>query len=324
MSTAIDILSGPIETSQTLGKLLEALAKAQGKIEGAKKDKVNPHFKSRYADLAAVWDACREPLSAHGLAVIQLPVSSPDMVGISTTLGHSSGEWIRGTVWTKPQQPGPQALGSVVSYLRRYALAAAVGVAPDDDDGESAQGRGADGPKAQGGAHTEQRPANGNARPASPRASDIPHDGKKATPEQVKKLHTLKGKVGGLSDDAYRRQLAVFKDQQGQPITTSKDLSERQIKFLMDRYELKIAEQAARAAQVPDIGAVVPDMTELAAQMASKGIDEQELCGYVGADSLTQLDRHQSIDALSLVMAWETELWPETRDRVLGKYGMRE
>lgn len=128
--------------SLPLDKLFAALAKAQGQIEGASKDKVNPHFKSRYADLASIWDACRKALSDNGLAVIQFPVSDGDLVGVRTILGHSSGQSVESVAWTMPQAKGPQALGSCVTYLRRYSLAAAVGVAPDeDDDGNGATGR---------------------------------------------------------------------------------------------------------------------------------------------------------------------------------------
>ena len=64
--------------SATIGKLVMALAKAQGQIKAAPKDSDNPFFKSKYADLASVWEACREPLAKNGLAVIQRPNHQPD------------------------------------------------------------------------------------------------------------------------------------------------------------------------------------------------------------------------------------------------------
>lgn len=140
------------ETSSTIGKLAAALAAAQGEMEHAIKDGDNPHFKSSFATLASVTAAIKGPLSKHGVARHQAPMSTadkPDIVGVRTTLMHGSGEWIAATVWSKAGQPGPQALGSVITYLRRYSLAAAAGVAPDDDDdGEGAEGRGAS-PKGQ-------------------------------------------------------------------------------------------------------------------------------------------------------------------------------
>lgn len=129
--------------SDSIAALAAALAKAQGAIKPAIKDSNNPHFKSRYADLASVWDACREPLSENGLAVIQTTDEVPDgsAVLLVTTLVHSSGEWIAGRLRLNPVKADPQGMGSAITYARRYALAAIVGIAPDDDDGEAAQGR---------------------------------------------------------------------------------------------------------------------------------------------------------------------------------------
>lgn len=135
---------GPMTTERSLdiGKLAGALAKAQGCITGALKDSANPFFKSKYADLAACWDACRKPLSENGLAVIQTPELGGEFVGIATLLVHESGEWIRSRLPMKPKDFSPQAVGSTMTYARRYALAAMVGLAQVDDDAESAQQRG--------------------------------------------------------------------------------------------------------------------------------------------------------------------------------------
>ena len=125
--------------SEQIGELAAALAKAQAVMQGATKDATNPHFKSKYADLASIWDACRKPLSDNGLAVVQSPVDAEaGSVGLTTTLLHSSGQWISATVSAPLQQNTAQAVGSAITYLRRYALAAMVGVAPDDDDGNAA------------------------------------------------------------------------------------------------------------------------------------------------------------------------------------------
>lgn len=124
--------------SPTIGALAAALAKAQGQIEGALKDTENPFFKSRYADLGSVWNACRTPLSVNGLAVIQSPLSSTEGIGLRTVLLHSSGEWIAAEYYMKPVKTDPQSAGACLSYLRRYALAATVGVFQADDDGNSA------------------------------------------------------------------------------------------------------------------------------------------------------------------------------------------
>lgn len=133
------------EQSETIGKLAEALAKAQGSMGGAKKDSENPFFKSAYADLASVWDACRKSLSENGLSVIQTTDLQEAGVTVITTLAHSSGEWMRGRLRMMPTKADPQGIGSCISYARRYALAAMVGVYQIDDDANTASGKVTDG-----------------------------------------------------------------------------------------------------------------------------------------------------------------------------------
>lgn len=127
--------------SETINEIATAMAKAQAEIEGAKKDSTNPHFKSSYADLASVWDACRKALTANGLSVVQGPVSDEGRVGVTTMLMHSSGQWIESTLFMRPTKDDPQGAGSCLTYARRYALAAMVGVAPEDDDGNAASAK---------------------------------------------------------------------------------------------------------------------------------------------------------------------------------------
>ena len=131
--------------SDTIGALAAALAKAQGSLNAALKDSKNPHLKNKYADLASIWNAAREPLAANELAVIQTTERDEGGQHLVTTLAHSSGEWIRGqlTIGTDGANKGVninQALGSSISYMRRYALAAIVGVIQDDDDAQSSSG----------------------------------------------------------------------------------------------------------------------------------------------------------------------------------------
>ena len=128
-----------IEQSESIAALAAGLSKAQGAIEGAVKGKVNPAFKSKYADLSSVWDACREHLSANGLSVVQSPGHLADgRMEMTTMLVHASGEWLRGSLTIPLGKVDAQAYGSATTYARRYALAAFVGVAPDDDDGAAA------------------------------------------------------------------------------------------------------------------------------------------------------------------------------------------
>lgn len=128
------------EKSESINELAKALATAQLQLRPAVKDATNPHFRSKYADLGAVWEACREPLANNGLSVVQMPVDSePGRVALMTLLMHTSGQYISSTVSTRLQKDDAQGVGSALTYLRRYSLASVVGiVADDDDDGNAA------------------------------------------------------------------------------------------------------------------------------------------------------------------------------------------
>lgn len=125
--------------SDNINELALALSKAQSQMKGATKDSSNPFFKSKYADLSSVWDACRDPLSKNGLCIIQtISVDVNTGTVLVTTLAHSSGQWIDSQYPIIPIKPDPQSMGSAVTYARRYALMAIVGIAPEDDDGNNA------------------------------------------------------------------------------------------------------------------------------------------------------------------------------------------
>lgn len=120
-------------------KLFAALAIAQGQIQAAVADKENTHFNFKYADLDACWEACRKPLSENELAIIQIPsVGESGAVNMETILGHSSGQSISSHYSMHPDKGGPQALGSCMTYLRRYMLCAMVGISQEDDDANMA------------------------------------------------------------------------------------------------------------------------------------------------------------------------------------------
>lgn len=127
--------------SQEIGTLLEALAKAQAVMQGAIEDSSNPFFKSKYADLTSIWEACRRPLTQNGLSVVQTIQIVNGTNCLVTILGHASGQWIKSMLPINPAKPDIQALGSAITYCRRYALSAIAGVCPIDDDGESAMDR---------------------------------------------------------------------------------------------------------------------------------------------------------------------------------------
>ncbi|MDQ3024323.1 MAG: ERF family protein, partial [bacterium] len=128
--------------SDAVDKLAAALAKAQSTISFASKDATNPHFKSKYADLAAVWEAVRVPLSSNGLAVVQFPSADGLKVTLTTVLLHESGQWMSQDLTMMASANTPQAVGSTITYARRYALSSVAGVAQDDDDGNAGSGKG--------------------------------------------------------------------------------------------------------------------------------------------------------------------------------------
>jgi len=122
----------------TTPELFSALAKSQGEIENAKKGSVNPHFKSRYADLAEILNTVRPVLSANALSTIQNAEFDGSMVSVETVLCHAGGGWVSGKISCVPAKADAQGIGSSITYLRRYGLAAIVGIAQEDDDGQSA------------------------------------------------------------------------------------------------------------------------------------------------------------------------------------------
>ncbi|NCC85460.1 MAG: hypothetical protein EOM03_15230 [Clostridia bacterium] len=124
--------------SESIAALAAALAKAQGEMENAGKNSVNPHFKSKYADLAEILNTVRPVLSKHGLAVTQFPAFEAGTAHVETILTHASGEWMSGTCSAPVQKSDPQGVGSALTYLRRYSLAAVCGLAQEDDDANSA------------------------------------------------------------------------------------------------------------------------------------------------------------------------------------------
>lgn len=163
-----------MKKSEQLDKLAGALSKAQSELKGALKDSSNPFFKSKYADIESVWEACREALTKNGLSVAQTcgfdPAVGPTLI---TTLLHSSGQWLEGEQPLMAKNQSPQDLGSAMTYARRYGLAAIVGVVQVDDDAEGAHGRGNASAKAessQGKKQSETAPPSASADPSDPGA----------------------------------------------------------------------------------------------------------------------------------------------------------
>lgn len=124
--------------SESIKELATALAAAQAEIENASKNASNPHFRSRYADLAEVLNTARPVLAKHGLSVAQFPSLDDGIVSLETIMMHSSGEWISGIAGAPIAKVDAQGVGSATTYLRRYSLAALVGIAQEDEDANGA------------------------------------------------------------------------------------------------------------------------------------------------------------------------------------------
>jgi hypothetical protein len=129
-------------TSDAIDQIATALAKAQASMKNAPLNKVNPHFKSKFADLASVRDTVIPALAANGIAVVQaLDLTGPDASSgqaVYTRLLHTSGQWIE-SLCPIPNGTDMQKMGSAITYARRYSLSAICGIAADeDDDAESA------------------------------------------------------------------------------------------------------------------------------------------------------------------------------------------
>lgn len=164
-----------MRTSETFNELAAALAKAQGAIANAEKDRENIFLKNRYMTLTAVWDAIRKPLSDNGLSVVQVTEADDGAVMLLTRLMHSSGQYIEATYPVIGSDAkgvnAAQAAGSALTYARRYSLTSMIGVVADeDDDGASATGK------------QQAKPAPKQA-PAQPQRQPAPSAGPAWTPD---------------------------------------------------------------------------------------------------------------------------------------------
>lgn len=126
----------------TFNKVAAALVKAQKEFGPALKSSTNPHFKSRYADLAACVEAVVDALNNNGIALTQRVSPCDDGVIVETVFIHESGEIINcGQLHVPAAKQDPQGYGSALTYARRYSLMAACGIAPEDDDANAASRR---------------------------------------------------------------------------------------------------------------------------------------------------------------------------------------
>jgi hypothetical protein len=131
-----------LNKSESIAKIASAFVKAQSEMGNAVKDSKNPFFKSSYADLNSVREACLPALNKHGISVLQPTSVIEGKLYVETLLLHESGEYLSGMYEVVVgKQNDPQALGAAISYSRRYGLQSMVNIGAADDDGESAVNR---------------------------------------------------------------------------------------------------------------------------------------------------------------------------------------
>lgn len=174
--------------SDSIVKLSQALLKAQKSMGAAVKDAANPFFRSKYADYGAVLEACKDPLNEAGVVILQPQFHQDGRNFVSTMLVHSdSGEFISSnTEVVCKEANNPQALGSAITYARRYGLQSLLSLPTEDDDGNAGSGKAytppakAAAPKAATPAPTKAPEA---AKPAAVVASAPVTEVKKETPK---------------------------------------------------------------------------------------------------------------------------------------------
>ncbi|MEY2655502.1 MAG: hypothetical protein RLZZ524_2530 [Pseudomonadota bacterium] len=224
--------------SPSIGALAGALAKAQAEMVAAEYDRENPHFRSKYATLASVWDACRRPLALNGLAVIQASEWLDGRVIVTTTLAHASGEWISTSLSLKPLKDDPQGVGSAITYGRRYTLASVAGVtADDDDDGNAASAA----PRKPAERKPTPAPAPKPAAPPPPQPVEPPPLGTAARIGHD--LETIKDLCWKLGAKTRPAMLAQLTDVLSRTITGSAELSEEDRAQAINNLRVKLMAQ---------------------------------------------------------------------------------
>jgi hypothetical protein len=187
------------------GSIDVAMAAAFAEIEAVAKDKINPHFKSKYADLGSVIEALRPILAAHQLYFIQCCEPSEDGVIVATYVRHVSGSQVDfGKLYVPANKRDAQGFGSALTYARRYALVTAFGVPTEDDDGNAASRAAND------------RPTTGEAPPRKSAKLDGPYDTlpklEKAAREFARTLRGM-GSLEEFDEWAKDEEVKAFVDQ---------------------------------------------------------------------------------------------------------------
>lgn len=224
--------------SPEIKELVSALAKAQGSMKPATYNRVNPHFKSRYADFASCMDACRGPLSENGLAVIQSCETIEGKLNLVTMLAHVSGQWMKSEFPLVSMKMDSQGIGSAMTYAKRYSLCGMVGIVADeegDDDGEAAQGRGKQ-------TEAKSQAAQPPAQPAVPKPKIGPGQLSKIKEMQAMLDRESLDKMNSWTYSAYR--IDRMEDLLAENFTKVFGGFENAVKFMQQKQAIEIKETA--------------------------------------------------------------------------------
>jgi hypothetical protein len=145
MDEQFKVMRMGFRTSQTIGEISKAFVRAQAEFNGARKDSVNPAFRSKYADLSSVIEATQAALNKNGIAILQAPQLDGQLVTITTRLQHESGEFYESDLSLPAVQRDrfdAQSVGSAITYGCRYSMQSMLCVPREDDDGNNASGVG--------------------------------------------------------------------------------------------------------------------------------------------------------------------------------------
>ena len=231
-----------MKMSESITNLATALAKAQSLIKPAIYDSNNPHFRSRYASLTSVMEACRDALSANQIAVIQDAEVNDKTVTVTTMLLHASGEFISSSLSMPFAQATPQAIGSSLTYAKRYSLSSLVGITSDeDDDGEA----GSNSPKSQGFKDVQVTPAKEQTKPATSNTQEV-----KSKESQAKRASSRAAKIREIFQTSTTLGMNIMALKEfiskvtGKSIAESSDLSDADLPTILAELQSMASEKA--------------------------------------------------------------------------------
>ncbi|ETE97323.1 ERF family protein [Bacillus cereus group sp. Bce022] len=190
--------------SESIAKLAKSLVLFNSEVNKIAKDADNPFFKNNYATLDTIIDEIRPILSKHGLSIMQIPSGDGQNVTLKTLLLHETGEWLESDELTmKPVKNDPQAVGSCITYARRYSLAAFLSLNTGEDDDGNGATYGKDKPKPKG---------NSGQTPGKPQGSG---GNGKASEKQMKMIHAKIAHVATLTQTEKQMVEETLKNQVG-------------------------------------------------------------------------------------------------------------